>query len=166
MKDKKNIIIMLLIVVIIILLFLFILFPIINKKNVNNIDGSNMSSSKLIEMFNKEGYNIKLTKFYGQSGTYIILENQTEGVTIQRIVNTLIGTLMTFGDKSVNNERADLIDISRNNTKEKEQQYKIYQSWLKHYNITKTQLSDMLDYYLINNDEQTENININELLSH
>lgn len=87
MKDKKNIIIMLLIVVIIILLFLFILFPIINKKNVNNIDGSNMSSSELIEMFNKEGYNIKLTKFYGQSGTYIINDEQTENININELLS-------------------------------------------------------------------------------
>ena len=123
-----------------------------------------MSSSELLEMFEKEGYKIELTEFSGQSGTYIILEDNKNGITIQKILNTLLGTMMTFEDNTINDKMADLIDLSENNTKEKEQQYEAYERWLKKYNITKTQLSQMLDSYYNNNKDKIEVINTDELL--
>lgn len=164
-RDKKNVVIFVLSVIILMIVIGFATFLILNSiKNNKNVDGSKMSSSELLEMFEKEGYKIELTEFSGQSGTYIILEDNKNGITIQKILNTLLGTMMTFEDNTINDKMADLIDLSENNTKEKEQQYEAYERWLKKYNITKTQLSQMLDSYYNNNKDKIEVINTDELL--
>lgn len=162
-KDKKNIIILILSAIILIMIIGSVAFFITRKVEGNtHIDGSKLSSLELLEMFKKEGYEIRITELDGT--LYIILNNKREGITIQRIPNTLLGTMMTFDDDSINNEMADLITLSYNNTKEKEQQYKAYENWMKYYNITRTQLSEMLDDYYRNNKDKTETINTEELL--
>lgn len=128
----------------------------------NNIK---MSSFELIELLKNEGYEYEITEFSGQSGTYVTLRDNKNGVVIQRILNTVLGTMMTFCDKTINDSMADLIDYSRNDTIEEQQQYKAYERWLKKYNITKMQLSEMLDYYYKNNLDKTETVNINTLLN-
>jgi hypothetical protein len=162
-KDKKNIIIILLTIFIIILITM--LFLIINKNDdsKNSIDASNMSYNELVSMFEKNGYNFELLNI--DNCVYIILKNPKNGITIQRVPNTLIGTLMTFADDTINNEMADLIDTSENNNKEKQQQYKAYQNWLNNYNISKLQLCSMLDNYYEENKDKIEYINTNDLLN-
>lgn len=151
---KKNVVVIILSIVIIIMAICIIYL--ISSKNSSelasnksySIDGSQMNDTELIEMLKKEGYNIEVTSSNASSvTTYIILSNDTEGIIIQRIYNPYIGTQMTFRDKNLNDEYADLLYSGDNDTNEKEQQYKAYQSWLEKYNITKTQLSDMLDTY-------------------
>ena len=71
---------------------------------------------------------------------------------------------MTFDDDSINDEMADLITISENDSKEKQEQYEAYKSWMEYYNITKTQLSEMLDTYYNNNKDKIETINTEDLL--
>ena len=61
-------------------------------------------------------------------------------------------------------EMADLITISENDSKEKQEQYEAYKSWMEYYNITKTQLSEMLDMYYNNNKDKIETINTEDLL--
>lgn len=162
LKDKKNIIILILSIVIFAMLICIILFFSINKtNNETTIDASKMSSSELLDMFKSEGYEIRLTNLDGI--LYIILENEKDGITIQRILNTLVGTLMTFDDDSINNEMADLITISENDSKERQEQYKAYKSWIEYYNVTKTQLSEMLDEYYENNKDKVEIIDTNTL---
>ena len=162
LKDKKNIIILILSIVIFAMLICIILFFSINKtNNETTIDASKMSSSELLDMFKSEGYEIRLTNLDGI--LYIILENEKDGITIQRILNTLVGTLMTFDDDSINNEMADLITISENDSKERQEQYKAYKSWIEYYNVTKTQLSGMLDEYYENNKDKVEIIDTNTL---
>ncbi len=154
LDDKKNVIILILSVALIIIIVSFLLFFILNQiEKSHKIDASNYSSLELIDMFEKEGYSIEIYTS-GQHTTYVNLENDSEGITFQRIYNTLIGNLMTFDDDSINNEMADLIDISENDTVEKEQQYEAFENWLEKYNITKLQISDMLDtYYDLHKDE-------------
>lgn len=162
-KDKKNIIILLLVIIILMLIATIIIAITFNRYNKKAVDASTFSSSELLEMFKKEGYEIKITNI---SGTiYINLDNKTEGITIQRIYDTILGNLMTFDDDSINEEMADILYPSKNDTKEKERQYKAYQSWIEKYNISKTQLSSMLDKYYSENKDKTEVININDLLT-
>lgn len=167
MKNKKNIIIIILSIAVILLLSVVIYFVLSsnNSNKQNNIDGSEMTSSELKNMFEAEGYDFRITEFAGQKSTYIILENKKSGITVQRIINTLLGTLMTFDNDSINDEMADLITLSDNDTDGKKQQYKAFKSWLNYYNITQTQLSNMLDYYYSNNKSETEVINVNELIN-
>lgn len=147
LDDNKNVVILVLSIMLVIIIVLFLLFFILNQvKKYEAIDASSYSSSELINMFNQEGYNIRI-RTSGQYTVYIILENETEGITIQRIYNSLVGNMMTFDDDSINDEMADLIDTSENDTPEKEQQYEVFENWLKKYNITKLQVSNMLDTY-------------------
>lgn len=147
LDDNKNVAILVLSIILGIIILLFILFTIFNQiKKSEMIDASDFSSSELIKMFDEEGYEIKIYTS-GEYTTYVNLENNEKGITIQRIYNDLIGTLMTFDDDSINNEMADLIDTSENDTVEEEQQYEAFENWLKKYNITKLQVSDMLDTY-------------------
>ena len=93
----------------------------------------------------------------------MVLENTVEGITIQRIYNKYLGNLMTFDDDCVNNEMADLLYPDKNETEEEKRQYKAYQSWFSNYNITKTQLSEMIDNYYNNNLEKIEVIDTSNL---
>lgn len=162
-NNIKNIIIIVLVIALIIITYFFIKFQ---NEEISNIDGSNMSSSELLEMFKKENYTLKIQVFTNTPSTkYIILENNADGITIQRIYNNYIGTLMTFEDKTLNNEQADIMNTMQNTSKEKELQYKTYEKWLKKYNITKVQISNMLDYYYKNNSNNIEYIDINKYLN-
>lgn len=172
---KQTIIIILLSIVILVLTTILVSFIIIKNTSSNetktySIDGSKMNDAELLEMFQKENYNIKLEKIislssptYSDNCVYVIFENEREGIRIQRILNTLVGTLMTYEDDSINDERADLLQLSRNDTKEEQEQYDAFLSWLKKYNITKTQLSNMLDYYYYNNTDKIQTINTDDL---
>ena len=154
LDDNKNVAILVLSIILVIIVVLFLLFFILNQvKNSEAIDASGYSSLELIDMFNQEGYEIKIYTS-GQYTIYVCLENDKEGIEVQRIYNNLIGTLMTFDDDSINDEMADLINTSENDTPEREQQYEAFENWLKKYNITKLQVSDMLDtYYDLHKDE-------------
>lgn len=162
-KDKKNIIILILSMIILVLIISFVLYFILNKySGFNHIDGSNMSTPQLIEMFKSEGYELKVINIDGIM--YTMLENEPEGITIQKIYNTLVGNLMTYDDDTINDKMADLLNTSSNDTLEEQQQYKAYENWLKKYNITKTQLVKMIDDYYIENKYNTEVINTQDLL--
>lgn len=159
-KDKvKNIIIISLIVIVLLLIVLIVGFIVKPKQK---IDGSSMTSSELIEMLESENYEINLTNI--DKYTYIELNNKLEGITIQKIPNTLSGTLMTFDDDTINDQMADILNISSNNTDEEQEQYNAFKSWLKYYNVTKEQISDMLDYYYNINKDKVEHISTEELL--
>lgn len=158
-KDKKNIIILILSIIILTLIIILTITTIIPKLDkATAVDGSQLSSYELLQMFNKEGYEINLKRFHTDTTIYIILENNKDGITIQRILDTLVGTLMTYQDDSINDEMADLLDLEDNDTIEEKQQYKSFKNWLKKYNITKSQLSEMLDYYYTNNKNEIEYI--------
>lgn len=169
-KDKKNIVILVLsIIIFIMLMSIATVFILRNIKTSKKIDASNYSYTELVNMFEEKGYKFKLYYQNSQyiSTVYIILDNETEGVTIQRIYNTVTGNMMTFDDDSINDEIADLIDTSENDTPEKEQQYEAFENWLKKYNITKLQVSNLLDtYYDLHKDEAQDLETIeNELLN-
>ena len=161
--QKKNVIIIILSIVIIAMAIAIICLLCFksSSKEVNSgksysIDGSKMNDEELLKMFEKEGYSIDITtRNTSVTTTYILLTNTTEGITIQRMYNPYIGTQMTFRDENVNDEYADLLYSEDNDTNEKKRQYKAYQSWLEKYNITKTQLSDMLDRYYAENATNT-----------
>lgn len=163
-KDKKNIIILLLSILIIIMSIVIVIFLTLFNKHPK-IDVSKMTSSELIEMFKQEGYEIVIYKS-NNSTIYVNLENSKEGITLQRIYNIYLGNLMTFDNDSINDEMADLIDTNKNNNILKKQQYEAYESWLKKYNITIFQISEMLDkYYSDNKDKATDlDVLINNLL--
>lgn len=172
---KQTIIIILLSIIILILSTIVVSFLIIknnssNETKAHSIDGSKMNDVELLEMFQKENYNIKLEKIislssptYSDNCIYVIFENKQEGIRIQRVLNTLTGTLMTYKDDSINTAYADLLQLSKNDTKEEQEQYDAFLSWLKKYNITKTQLSNMLDYYYYNNTDKIQTINTDDL---
>ena len=167
LKNKKNLIILLLIIIILALTIsiIFILKP-EKESKLKSIDGSKMNNDELYELFKDEGFSIRITKFSDTpSTTYVVLENKTEGITVQRIYNKYVGNLMTFDDDSVNDEMADLLYPNKNETEEEKQQYKAYQSWLSHYNITKTQLSEMIDNYYDKNLDKIEIIDTTNLFS-
>lgn len=160
--NKKNVIIFSLLILVIILI-LIILFLLLNNKNISNIDASNMSYSELLQMFEEEGYKFELTSL--DDILYITLKNSSDGITIQRIPNTLVGTLMTFYDNTINGEIADLIDTSKNDTKGKENQYKAFKNWLNYYNLSEMQLCTMLDKYYQTNFDKIEYIDTNKILN-
>lgn len=153
------------IVLILTISVIFLLKP--TKANkTESIDGSKLNKDELYELFKEEGYSIRITTYSDTpSTTYVVLENKTEGITVQRIYNKYVGNLMTFDDDSVNDEMADLLYPDKNETEKEKQQYKVYQSWLKNYNITKTQLTEMIDNYYNKNLDKIEIIDISELLS-
>lgn len=158
-KNKKNLLIVLL-SIIVLLLIVFICIFITNKKE--KIDFSNMSSYELIEAFQNNEYEFEISKFsHSNSTIYLTLENKKEGICIQRIYNIYIGNMMTFQNRSANNEMADLIDLTRNDTTGEQQQYKLFEKWLNYYNISKIQLSDFLDYYYKNNKNDIKILDIN-----
>lgn len=152
-KDKKNIIILLFIIIIILAIYGIIFL--IHGENSNSTetfevkknDWSNLTSTELIDKFQSDGYEISVN-LYSSTTAYITLENKNEGIYIQRVQNTLIGGMLSFKNRNINDELADLIDISRNNTDEEKQQYKYFEKWSSQYNVSKTQLTAMLDYYL------------------
>ena len=174
---KQNIIIIMLSIIIFILSIAFIAVFINRNITSDNqksysIDGSKMNNEEEFKMLQKENYTISMTqftsssyKYYYSRPIYITLENKQESIRIERIVNTLTGTLMTYRDKSINYEYADLIYSSYNNSDEKKQQYKAFTSWLQKYNISKTQLSDLLDWYYKNNSDKIEIIDEDKILS-
>lgn len=165
LKDKKNIIILLLITIILILLICIMIFKLNYKQKSKVIDFSKLSSTELLEMFEDEGYQIELKSFSDLPSTvYIIFRNKTEGIIIQRIYDTYVGNQMTFYDDSINDEIADLLYYDRNDTEGKKQQYKAYQSWLNNYNISKIQLSNMLDEYYEKNADKIKIIDMSEFL--
>ena len=161
-KNKKNIIILLLIVIIFILLGIVILF-IFNKSSLKIIDASSFSTNELLKLFSDEGYEIRITDIDGT--IYISLQNNSKGISIQRIHNTYLGKFMTFDNSNINSEMADLLNPSENDTIQKQQQYQAFESWLKQYNVTIVQLSNMLDNYYSKNTDKIEIINLNELLT-
>ena len=150
-KDRKNIVILVLSIIIFIMITSIVVVLILrNIKISKKIDVSNYSYTELVNMFEEKGYKFELyykNSKYNISTVYIILDNETEGITIQRIYNTITGNMMTFDNDSINDKMADLIDTSENDTPEKEQQYKAFENWLKKYNIPKLQVSNMLDTY-------------------
>ena len=157
-------------ILIIIVLILSISITLMLKPTEENkskpIDGSKLNNDELYELFKEEGYSIRITTYSDTlSTTYVVLENKTEGITVQRIYNKYVGNLMTFDDNSVNDEMADLLYPDKNETEKEKQQYKVYQSWLKNYNITKTQLTEMMDNYYNKNLDKIEIIDISEFLS-
>ena len=157
LNDNKNVAILVLsIILVIIIAFILLFFVLIQIRNSQKVDASSYSYSELVDMFVEDGYAIKIYTS-GQYTIYVCLENDKEGITIQRIYNSLVGNMMTFDDDSINDEMADLIDTSENDTPEKEQQYTAFENWLKKYNITKLQVSDMLDtYYNLHSNEAVD----------
>lgn len=155
MKINKKETILIIVLVISILLNLILLSYIgisnASKKINKNIDASTMIDSELLQMFNDEGYEISMSRF--SSADYIVLSNESNGVNIQRVYTKYIGTLMTYYNKTINDEMADLIDFTDNDTEEKKQQYENYQDWLKYYNISQTQLTKFLDNYYEKNQD-------------
>lgn len=157
MNDKKNVIILVLVIIVLVLIASFTMFWVYKDTSINkSVDASNFSSSELLDMLYGQGYKINISKDRDNT-VYIVLTNSKEGITIQRIYNKYLGTLMTFDDDSINDEMADLIDLSRNDSVDKKQQYEAYQNWIKQHNITKLQVSNMLDeYYSKNRHEAVE----------
>ena len=172
---KQTIIIILLSSAVITLAAILISFVILQNNSKNektySIDGSKMNNTELLEMFKKEDYTISMKQFvsttykYHSNPIYIILENEREGIEVQRIIGTLTGTLMTYSDDSINDKYADLLQLSRNDTEQEQEQYEAFLSWLKKYNISKTQLSSMLDLYYENNKDKIKIINEDDFLS-
>lgn len=166
-NNSKNAIIIILSIVLTIMLLISIIITSLlflnNSTEKTSIDGSKMPSTELIQMFQNEGYEIELTNI--DNILYIILKNKKEGITIQRIPNTSIGTLMTFKDENINDYMADILDFSYNDTTEKKEQYKTFQNWLNYYNITKVQLSTMLDYYHTANKDKINYIDSKDFLN-
>lgn len=168
MKSKKIKLYTSILITIVLILTIIIIFVIksTEKDTSKIIDGSKLNNDELYGLFKDEDYSIRITKFSDDlSTTYVILENKTEGITVQRIYNNYVGNLMTFDDNSVNDEMADLLYPDKNETEEEKQQYKAYQSWLNHYNITKTQLSEMIDNYYNKNLDKIEIIDTSRLLA-
>lgn len=157
--------------IITILEFLVIIFSILKlfdfKETIKGpIDASNYSNSELVDMFEKEGYSIRFVDI--DECLYILLENEENGITIQRIPKTFVGPLMTFSNESINDEMADLLVSLNNNTMEKQLQYKNYEEWLKNYNLTTPQVVKMLENYYSENKtdkDKTKVINTQELLN-
>lgn len=169
LQNHKNLIIIFLFTIIVLLIIAIFLILLHNHNTTlqtsrnKNIDGSNMSPSELTEMLKSEGYELSIINIDGTIS--VDLENEMNGITFQKIYNTLLGTMMTYDDDSINDEMADLIELDRNNTDDKQAQYRAYESWMKKYNITKTQLSKIMDDYYDENKNTAERINTNELIN-
>lgn len=159
--DKKNIIILVLLIIILSLI-IFISNFIYIRTNSSNINKSNYSYEQLLRMLEDDGYYVRIRDI--DNCVYINLINDEIGIEIQRIPKTAIGPVMTFENKNINDEFADLISLSKNNTIEKELQYKNYKDLLKKYNITTKQITDLLEEYYNKNKNECEVTNTQELI--
>lgn len=81
---------------------------------------------------------------------------------MQKIVNTYIGTIYTFGNDVYNDENADIVNLEDNNEDE-DIQYSAYQKWLTEVNLDDSQIISALNYYDENN--FAEYIDVDELLN-
>lgn len=131
--------------VIIVFLLLIMLF---DNAKIGKQDNSDLNSFEVIEYLEKKGYTFEIQDYtYTYSTHYVVLRNDDEGIWIQKIINELTGTMLSFKNDQINDEFADITSESANKTKEEEQQYEAYLNWLKDMGLTKMQLVDALDFY-------------------
>lgn len=131
---------------IIIIVFLFLMLN--DNIKIRKKDNTNLTSFEIIEYLENEGYTFEIQDYENIYTThYIILRNDDEGIWIQKVINELIGTMLSFKNEQINEEFADITSESSNETKEEQQQYEAYINWLADMGLTKMQLVEALDFY-------------------
>lgn len=136
------------IVVLSILVVILLSIILFNNIKTRKQDNSSLVSFEVIQYLEERGYTFEVQDYtYIYTTHYIILKNDDEGIWIQKIVDELTGTMLSFKNKQINNEFADITSESANETKEEQQQYEAYINWLEDMGLTKMQVVDALDFY-------------------
>lgn len=131
-------------IIIVILLFVIL----INNIEITKKDNTDLIPFEVIEYLEDAGYQFEVQDYEHMYTThYIILRNDDEGIWIQKIDDELVGTMLSFNNKQINDEFADMTSKSANETKEERQQYRAYINWLDDMGLTKMQLVRALDFY-------------------
>ena len=132
-----------------------------NPNKEEKIDNSNLTDKEVIEYLEGKDYKFEKISFSDDDSTiYTTISN--EDIYLQKIVNTYIGTIYTFGNDVYNDENADIVNLEDNNEDE-DIQYSAYQKWLAEVNLDDSQIISALNYYDENN--FTEYIDVDELLN-
>ena len=136
------------IIVLIIIVVLCVTFIIGMNGLIDKKDNSSLSSYQVKEMLEREGYVFETSNLETKYIThYVIIRNNKEGIRIQKYINPLIGTEISFNNKSYNDKLADVSSESANKTDEERKQYKAYLNWLNDMGLTKSQVVDVLEYF-------------------
>lgn len=134
------------VLIILIIILLFIVFS--NIVKIGKQDNTDLSPFEVIEYLEDKGYMFETQDYtYIYTTHYIILRNDEEGIWIQKIISEISDNQLTFRNKQINDESADMTSESTNETKEEQQQYEAYLNWLEDMGLTKMQLVDALDFY-------------------
>lgn len=132
-----------------------------NPNKEEKIDNSNLTDKEVIEYLESKDYKFEKISFSDDDSTiYTTISN--DDIYLQKIVNTYIGTIYTFGNDVYNDENADIVNLEDNNEDE-DIQYSAYQKWLAEVNLDDSQIISALNYYDENN--FTEYIDVDELLN-
>ena len=160
--NKKTLIFLITIIIVLFtttLITTTILFTNPNKEE--KIDNSNLTDKEVIEYLESKDYKFEKISFSDDDSTiYTTISN--DDIYLQKIVNTYIGTIYTFGNDVYNDENADIVNLEDNNEDE-DIQYSAYQKWLTEVNLDDSQIISALNYYDENN--FTEYIDVDELLN-
>lgn len=132
------------IIILVLLLILSLYIILINKK----VDKSDLLEVEVLQYLEDKGYTFDVEDYtYIYTTHYIILRNDEEGILIQKIVNDITGTHLSFNNKQINDEFADITSESANTTIEEKEQYQAYLYWLEDMGLTKIQITNTLDFY-------------------
>lgn len=133
----------------IILVTILVLIIFANKlKARQQQDNTNLTTFEVMEYLQSNGYKFEVEDYtYIYTTHYVILRNDADGIWIQKIINDLTGTYLTFKNDLINDEHANITSEAANETEDKKQQYKAFLNWLEDMGLTKRQLNDVLDLY-------------------
>lgn len=126
-------------------------------------DNSNLDDEEVIKYLQDKNYEFDKVVYSSSDSTiYISLNSNDSKIWVQKMINPYIGTLYTFNNSEVNDEHADITDISENDENEKKQ-YFAYHDWLNEVNLSNEQIISAIDYYDLNN--IAEYIDMDDILS-
>ena len=130
------------------IIIIILLIIILNDKFKIKQDNTNLTTFEVMDYLQSNGYTFKIEDYtYIYTTHYIILRNDDDGIWIQKIINDLTGTYLTFKNDLVNDEHANITSEAANETEDKKQQYEAFLNWLEDMGLTKKQLNDVLNLY-------------------
>lgn len=132
--------------IIIILLLIILLNTLNNNNKIKQVNTMSFNDEQVIEYLENNDYEIKKYIFESTPNTiYVTISN--DKIEMQKIDNPYIGTVYFFDNNLYNDNYADIMNLSKNNTDEKKEQYYAYKKWLDSINLTDEQIISALKYY-------------------
>ena len=118
-----------------------------NEDDSTIIDKSGFSDADVVEYLQSQGFEFSATEGSTGSTKYIYVSHNDSEIAFQKITNTYIGIMYSWKNSDINDEWAEMKSTYENNTDGEKKQFKAYEKWLEHHNITSKQVTGALDYY-------------------